>query len=143
MPPVRRCDPQIDEVYVAAEPLLLPHGALLVRVPVQGPTWALALPQVPEGAQVTVTLGHPGLLPVDTGPVRARGYRIIGTASDSRPIGEVVDLLVEPGLRDAAPRWWRQLQTQAERIFDLELGPVRRVLHAELSLHAASLAAQR
>lgn len=128
---------------MAAEPLLLPEGALLVRVPAQGSTWALALPELPDGAQVTVTLGHPELLPLDTGPVRARGYRIIGTASDSRPIGDVVDLLIDPGLRRAAPQWWRELQAQAERIFDLELGPVRRVLHAELSLHAAALAGQR
>ena len=128
---------------MAAPPLLLPEGALLVRVTATGPAWVGSLPEVPAGAEVTVTLGRPELLPVDTGAVRSRGYRIVGTASATRPIGDVVDLLVPSELRSGAPGWWAQLRDGAERVFDLALGPVQRMLHAELALHVHALTADR
>ncbi len=127
---------------MAAPPLLLPEGALLVRVPAGDPGWVHqlpAVPGVPEAAEVTVTLGRPELLPVDTGPLRERGYRIIGAASASLPIGDVVDLLVPGALRTTAPTWWLELLGRAERVFDPGLGPVQRMLHAELSLHMRAL----
>ena len=128
---------------MAAPPLLLPEGALLVRVTATGPAWVDSLPAVPDGAEVTVTLGRPELLPVDTGAVRGRGYRIIGTASAHRPIGDVIDLLVPSELRAAAPAWWAQLHGRAERVFDPALGPVQRMLHAELTLHVRALTMDR
>ena len=117
----------------------LPADAILLRLPVDGPGWALALPPVPDGAEVTVTLGHPDLLPADSGPARARGYRIVGAASEKRPLGSVADLLVPGELQQSAPEWWDAVLRRASRAFDLRLGPVQQVLDAELALHAAAL----
>ncbi len=124
---------------MAAPPLLLPTGALLVRLPAAGPTWADTLPGLPEGVEVTVTLGRSELLPIDTGPLRQRGYRVIGAASARRPIGDVVDLLVTDEVRDAAPGWWSALLTRAERVFDLSMGPVQRMLQPELAVHVRAM----
>lgn len=142
MPPSWSRSLSDDEVGVAAPSLLLPEGALLVRIAASGPGWAAALPAVPGGGEVTVTLGRPELLPVDTGAVRARGYRIIGTASSSRPIGDIVDLLVPPTLRAEAPGWWEQVVRAAQRVFDPGLGPVQRLLEAELQVHMRALASR-
>lgn len=126
---------------MAAPPLLLPAGAVLVRLPASGPSWASDLPTVPDAREVTVTLGRAELLPVDTGLLRDRGYRVIGAASTHRPIGDVVDLLITEDLRTSAVDYWTHLLAGAQRVFDLSLGPVQRMLHAELALHARAMAA--
>ena len=140
MPPPLRS--RTHEVCVAAPPLLLPAGAVLVRLPASGPSWATCLPVVPDAREVTVTLGRAELLPVDTGLLRDRGYRVIGAASAQRPIGDVVDLLITEELRTSAAGYWARLLADAERVFDLSLGPVQRMLHAELALHARAMASQ-
>jgi len=124
---------------VLTRPRSLPADAILLRLQVDGPDWTMELPSVPDGAEVTVTLGHPDLLPVDTRPARDRGYRIVGAASEQRPLGSVADLLVSGELRQAAPAWWDAVLRRATRAFDLRLGPVQQVLDAELALHAAAL----
>ena len=129
------------EVRVLIRPRSLPADAILLRLPVAGPGWAMDLPAVPDGAEVTVTLGHPDLLPADTGSARDRGYRIVGAASEQRPLGSVVDLLVAGELREVAPAWWDTVLRRAARAFDLRLGPVQQVLDAELAVHAAALEA--
>ncbi len=121
---------------VTAPPL--PDGAVLLRVPVRDPAWPQALPEVPDGAQVTVTVGRFELLP-DLTVASARGYLVVGAASDTRPIGDVVDLLVLPELREAAQTWWEELLGRSHRAFDLRHGPVQRVLASELAMHARSL----
>ena len=120
-------------------PLTLPADAVLVRVPVEGTDWPSTLPEVPHGAQVTVTLGHPDLVPTDPAAARRRGYHVVGIASELRPLGAVADLLITAQLREDAPGWWNGLLERAARVFDLRLGPVQQVLSAELSLHADAL----
>lgn len=116
-------------------------GAVLVRLPADH-RWAEVLPAAP--GPVTVTVGHPDLLGDDAAALERaldpRGYRIVGVASAARPIGAVVDLLVPRELRESHPAWWAALGRDAERIFDLDLGPVRLVLAAELALHERALA---
>jgi hypothetical protein len=124
---------------VTVRPLALPADAVLLRLPVEGRDWPTTLPAVPEGGQVTVTLGHPELVPADPGPARARGYHVVGAASEHRPLGSVADLLITADLRDAAPAWWEALLGRASRVFDLRLGPVQQVLSAELALHVDAL----
>lgn len=121
---------------VTAPPL--PEGGVLLRLPASGPGWPDLLPVVPAGHVVTVTVGRPGLLP-DEAHATARGYRVVGAASEARPIGDVVDLLVPRALREAAPGWWAPVLADASRAFDLSLGPVLTVLGAELALHAQAL----
>lgn len=110
-------------------------GSVLVRIPVSGRGWARALPPVPAGGTLTVTLGHADLAPVPVDDLIASGYRIAGIAADHRPLGAVVDVLVPPAVRAANPAWWTTLVTAADRVFDLRLGPVARVLAAEIALH--------
>jgi hypothetical protein len=113
----------------------LPDGTFLVRVSATDRAWARTLPRVPDGRTVTVTVGQADLAPVPADDLVASGYRIVGVASDRRPLGRLVDLCVPPDLREANPRWWAELVTRADRIFDPRLGPVARVLAAELALH--------
>ncbi|MFO7778319.1 MAG: hypothetical protein R6V28_08210 [Nitriliruptoraceae bacterium] len=124
---------------MTARPLTLPADAVLLRLPVEGQDWPSTLPEVPRGGPVTVTLGHPDLVPSDPGPALARGYHVVGAASEYRPLGSVADLLVTAALREAAPAWWDTLARRASRIFDLRLGPVQQVLSAELALHLEAL----
>lgn len=124
---------------MTATPRTLPADAVLLRLPVDGRDWPSTLPVVPEGGQVTVTVGHPDLVPADPAPARTRGYHVVGAASESRPLGSVADLLITAELREAAPGWWDTLLRRASRVFDLRLGPVQHVLSAELALHVDAL----
>jgi hypothetical protein len=109
-------------------------GTVLVRVPATDRAWARQLPTVPVGT-LTVTVGHPDLLPVPVDDLVGGGYRIVGVASAQRPVGRNVDVLVPASLRREHPGWWAELVTMAERVFDLRHGPVQRVFAAELDLH--------
>ncbi|WP_052667233.1 hypothetical protein [Nitriliruptor alkaliphilus] len=113
----------------------LPEGTLLVRVPATDRGWARTLPRVPAGRTLTVTVGLAELAPVPADDLVASGYRIVGVAADHRPLGRLVDVCVPPDLREAHPAWWASLAARADRIFDPRLGPVARVLAAELALH--------
>lgn len=112
-----------------------PPGTLLVRVPARDRAWVRTLPPVPDGRTLTVTLGHVDLAPVPVDDLVAAGYRIVGAAADHRPLGWLVDVLVPPDLRERNPKWWEALVTRADRVFDLQLGPVARVLAAEVDVH--------
>ena len=116
----------------------VPDGAVLVRVRAQGPEWAARLPPAPTRQVLTVTVGHPSLLPVPVDDLISGGYRIVGVASSERPVGACVDVLVPGELRTQAPEWWARMAGLAERIFDLRMGPVWTVLGAELELHLAA-----
>ena len=113
-------------------------GAVLVRLPASDRRWPEVLPVVPVGWTLTVTLGHPDLLPGPLDPLHDAGYRIVGVAAEHRPLGRIVDVLVPGSLRSEEPVWWGSLAEQAERIFDLRHGPVLRLLEPELALHLRS-----
>lgn len=113
-------------------------GAVLVRLPATDRGWAADLPPVPGGQVLTVTVGHPDLLPVPVDDLVRGGYRVVGVASDHRPVGRNVDVLVPGALRERSPAWFRSMVSRAERVFDLRLGPVLRVLAAELELHLSA-----
>jgi hypothetical protein len=113
----------------------LPDGTLLVRVPAVDRTWARHLPPVPGGRTLTVTVGHADLAPVPADDLVASGYRIVGVAADHRPLGRLVDVCVPPDLRSEHPAWWVAMVERADRVFDPRLGPVARVLAAELDMH--------
>lgn len=113
----------------------LPVGTLLVRVPAADATWPRDLPAVPLGHHVTVTLGHAALIPGPGDGLAGSGYRVAGVATDHRPLGPCVDLLVPPAVRDADPRWWGAVRGRADRVFDLAFGPVAALLSAEVALH--------
>jgi hypothetical protein len=110
-------------------------GAALVRLPARSRAWPATLPRVPAGRVLTVTVGHPDLVPVPADDLQAQGYRIVGVADDSATIGHVVDVLVPAAVREHAPDWWAGLRALAERVFDLRMGPVRMVLARELDQH--------
>jgi hypothetical protein len=124
-----------------APPPALTDGSVLVRVAAPDRSWARRLPPVPSDRLLTVTVGHPDLLPVPVDDLVGGGYRIAGVAAAHRPVGWTVDLLVPAEVRIASPAWWRELVAVAERVFDLRHGPVQRVLAAELELHLRARAA--
>lgn len=116
-------------------PQELPDGTLLVRVAATDRGWARTLPRVPDGRTLTVTVGQADLAPVPADDLVASGYRIVGVAAAHRPLGRLVDVCVPPDLREEHPSWWSALAARAERIFDPRMGPVARVLAAELAMH--------
>jgi hypothetical protein len=124
-----------DEGDVQGEGHELPDGTLLVRVPAVDRTWARHLPPVPGGHTLTVTVGHADLAPVPADDLVASGYRIVGVAADHRPLGRLVDVCVPPDLRAEHAAWWVAMVALADRVFDPRLGPVARVLAAELDMH--------
>lgn len=113
-------------------------GAVLVRVRAEGPQWAGRLPSAPAPWVLTVTVGHPALLPVPVDDLLAGGYRIVGVAGEDQSFGACVDVFVPAALREQAPDWWAGMTRVADRIFDLRMGPVWSVLGAELELHLAA-----
>lgn len=123
-----------------AERLPVPTGAVLVRVFAHGLSWVRSLPVVPNGATVTATVSSSRLQRVPADDLVSHGYRLAGVSS-SRPrgAGEVVDLLVLPELRSGHVDWFRELLGRADRAFDCDLGPVQRLLGAELALHVAAI----
>jgi hypothetical protein len=127
--------PDSREVAVPPVPEIT-DSSVLVRIPAPDRSWAATLPAVPDDHVLTVTLGHPRLLRMPVDDLVAAGYRIAGVASEHRPIGDCVDVLVPESLRLLHPAWWRDLVHRADRVFDLRLGPVQQVLAAELALHA-------
>jgi hypothetical protein len=116
-------------------------GSVLVRLTARDHTWARRLPPVPAHRTLTVTVGHPALLPVPVDDLVSGGYRIAGLANADRPVGRTVDVLVPGDLRRDHPGWWQLLRADAERVFDLRHGPVQRVLAAEIDLHLRAGAA--
>jgi hypothetical protein len=122
-------------VLRSASPRLPSDGSVLVRVAAPDRSWARRLPPVPASRTLTVTVGHPDLLPVPVDDLVSGGYRVVGVAADHRPVGRTVDVLVPGELLREHPGWWRELAGAAERVFDLRHGPVQRVLAAELDLH--------
>lgn len=110
-------------------------AGLLVRLRADDRDWARSLPRVPGRRSLTVTLGHPGLVPEDTRGLRRAGYQIVGVL-DGRRGADHVDILVPADLRAAEVAWWERLRGAAERVFDLRMGPVQHVLAAEIGLHA-------
>jgi hypothetical protein len=115
-------------------------GDVLVRLPAIDEAWAATLPPAPGGHVLTLTLGHPALLPGPGATSLPAGYRIVGVATERRPIGRTVDVFVPALVRSEHPDWWTATLHLAERVFDLRLGPVQRVLAAELELHTRALA---
>lgn len=113
-------------------------GSVLVRVRANGPDWISRLPVVPADRVLTVTVGHPCLLPVAADDLIAGGYRIVGATDEERSFGSCVDVFVPASLREDHPHWWRRLVDVADRVFDLRMGPVRAVLGEELELHLAA-----
>lgn len=111
-------------------------GDVLVRLPARDAAWPATLPAAPAGHLLTLTLGHVSLLPGAEDAGLPAGYRLVGVASETRSIGRTVGIYVPARVRNDHPDWWRSLLYRAERVFDLQLGPVQRVLAAELALHA-------
>jgi hypothetical protein len=124
-----------------APPPVPTDGSVLVRLAAPDQSWARRLPAVPGGRTLTVTVGHPALLPVPVDDLVGGGYRIVGVAAVHRPVGRTIDVLVPGDLLGTHPQWWEQLVTLAERVFDLRHGPVQRVFAAELDLHLREPAA--
>lgn len=114
--------------------LAAPAGAALVRVLATDGTWIRRVPEVPNGATVTVSIGTRAHRDVSDLDLLRSGYRIVGPhPGSSLPKG--VELLVPGDLMASEPAWWRALLEVADQAFDLRLGPVQVVLGNHLTPH--------
>ena len=130
--PVRTAVPDVPRL------LSLRAGDVLVRIRAADRGWARALPPVPSGEPLTVSVGGRDLLPIPGDDLVAAGYRLVGVATEERRTAGTIDVLVPAALRHEHPDWWRSFAPLAERVFDLRLGPVQLVLAPELDLHLAA-----
>lgn len=114
------------------------EGAALVRIDARQPGWWRQLPELPAGTSVTMSGdGHFGDLPGDlVQNLSRRGYRVVGSLNDMPPIMRV-DVLVPAKVRSAHRHWWRSISAEADRVFDLRMGPVLMVLSDVLAMHLA------
>ena len=117
---------------LSTERLAPPPGALLVRVATTGPSWIDRLPPVPGQHEITVSLSDPTQREIPSARLAASGYRIVGCHPNHT---DTVDLLVPAAVIADHREWWREVLAVADRAFDLRLGPVQRILGAEISLH--------
>lgn len=124
---------------IVTPPAPITEDAVLVRVAVQGRGWPRLLPATPRGVMLTVTVGHPRLLPVAEDELRRAGYRVAGVTDARQPLDRSIDVLVPTSLHETEPIWWAALFARAERVFDLRHGPVQHVLAPQLALHARAL----
>lgn len=116
-----------------------PDGALLCLPVADGP-WAEGLPPVPGGQTVTVSFSSTAAAEEHGDALRLLGYAVVEsgrTTSPARPTDSAC-VLVPQLLRDLHPTYWRSLAGQAERVYDLALGPVLVVFAELLEAHAAA-----
>ena len=104
-----------------------PPAGAIVRVACDNAGWARALPAVPAGGTVTVSLVHAASAE-QRAQLEARGYRLVGVFPSmlADPDSAVADLLVPEELIEDHPAWWRDLTAGALRVYSLQHGPVRR-----------------
>ncbi|MGI9018542.1 MAG: hypothetical protein ACR2HR_15815 [Euzebya sp.] len=108
---------------------------LLLRIPVQSPTWAEGLPPTPEGLRVTAAFSHPDL-EVEHGEALALlGYHSVGVRPALRDSPSTVDLLIPRAACDRFPRWRDQLLSAGGRVWDLSFGPVAELLAPAVAVH--------
>lgn len=124
----------------------------LVRLVVTGDDWAESIPPVPRGHEVTVSFSSASSALAHADALEALGYRLVGIqplsctcppgaqdcgAGHPRSLGiAVADFLVSQPLLEAHPSWWRAMADQADRAFNLAMGPVQRLLDSVLRTHA-------
>jgi hypothetical protein len=113
------------------------EGAVLVRIATVETEWFRALPSVPEGRRVGLTLGRAESTDATT-ELHRRGYDLVGVVT-ARGEGAHADVFVSAELRTSAPRWYASLLLPALRVFDLRFGPVHLVLRAEIDAHLAAI----
>lgn len=115
----------------------VPPGALLVRVPVDGPSWARRLPPVPAGASLTVTVSAASLGRVPADDLVSSGYRVAGVVEPAR-LDETssIHVLVPRSVQQEHPDWFRSLLRAADRALPCDLGPVRHRYAGTLRRHA-------
>ena len=109
---------------------------LLLRIPVDGPSWAEALPPVPAGLHVTAAFSDDDTLAEHGDAVDLLGYEVVGAHhEDGVDVPRRLDLLVPRRALDRWPLWRDELLTAGGRVFDTAMGPVARLLGPTLAIH--------
>jgi hypothetical protein len=118
-----------------------PDGALL-RLAVDADAWAEGVPPAPRGADVTVSFSDVDTAALHGDALRLLGYRIVRPADAQAAGSPVADFLITEALFDAHPTWARALVDQADRAFNLALGPVMASLTDALRPHLSARTAR-
>lgn len=115
-----------------------PDGAL-VRLQADEEAWAERIPPVPEGHVVTVSFLDAETALVHADALGLLGYRVVGVRSHPRAEAAGADFLVRQSVLEAHPTWWRALLAQADRAYNLAIGPVAASLADVLDAHLEPL----
>ncbi len=107
------------------------------------PVWAEGLPPVPNALIVTAAFSDPEVEAEHAEPLELLGYVGVGCLSDvpdAEGPDRTVDLLLTRTACNQFPRWRDQLLASGGRVWDLSLGPVKRVLGEAVAMHLNHLA---
>jgi hypothetical protein len=114
--------------------LPVPDGGALARLVIEHECWAEELPPLPEGHTVTVAFSTDDVAAEHAEAIERLGYLVVGVhgSAGSSP---AADFLVSEALIESHPAWWRTLADQADEVYVLQLGPVRRAISPALRVH--------
>lgn len=112
----------------------------LLRVPIDDPRWAEALPPVPDGADVTVVFSDPEVEAEHADAVSLLGYRVVGALAATAQPEASADLLIPRAAVDRWPVWRDGLLTAGGRVYDLSFGPVAHALADAIAAHGQQMA---
>jgi hypothetical protein len=119
------------------------RDGVLLFLTIDAPDWAEQIPPAPAGSDVTVSLSPAAAAAGHADALADLGYRPVGTDRRTQPVaagaGASVQLLVDPGLIEASPTWYRALAERAERAFNLAHGPAAAALAPLVQLHTEPL----
>lgn len=128
-----------DDAVVALRSTASPPPFLL-RIPITSPTWAEALPPLPDGARVTVVFSDEDAEGEHADAVALLGYRVAGSLRARAQAIPTADLLIPRRAVDRWPVWRDGLLAAGGRVYDLSFGPVARALAEEIAAHDTQLA---
>jgi hypothetical protein len=111
---------------------------LLLRIAITSPTWAEAVPPVPQGADITVAFSDPEVEAEHADAVAQLGYRPVG-AVDVEPIDlPAAEFLIPRSACDRWPVWRDELLHAGGQVWDLGFGPAAALLRHRLVVHRAA-----
>ena len=112
--------------------------ATILRVEA-GRGWAAALPAVPEGYTVTVSVTTASALRGQRPVLEGLGYSVSGICDVGHPAtaGPFAHVVVPAALAVEHPDWWRAAAARGDRAYPVAMGPVAMRFRDLIAFHSA------
>ena len=101
--------------------------------------WAAALPAVPDGYTVTVSVTVASALRGQRPVLEELGYAVSGICDVGHPssAGPFAHLVVPAALAVEHPEWWRAAAARGDRAYPVAMGPVAMRFRDLIAFHSA------